>query len=70
MIHDYFKRKYTEWDIVEFLEQCDLDTFGKKIECYLVSLEKIADLGDGRRSLKAKELLDNYRKASISVKKE
>lgn len=42
-MHKYFDRKPTNWNIWEFLEECDEKTFQRKIEVYLLSLETIAD---------------------------
>ncbi|CAG8608136.1 11299_t:CDS:2 [Diversispora eburnea] len=65
-IHEYFKRKVSEWDIVGFLDECtDIESYRQKIECYLKSLELIADSEKGQRREKALELLKLYRQASI-----
>ncbi|UZO21196.1 uncharacterized protein OCT59_013595 [Rhizophagus irregularis] len=42
-MHKYFDRNPTNWNIWEFLEECDEKTFQRKIEVYLLSLETIAD---------------------------
>ncbi|CAG8755006.1 6875_t:CDS:2 [Dentiscutata erythropus] len=61
--HEYFKRKWSEWNIQDFLDECNLKTFGQKIEEYLLSLEVIANTGENGRREKAQRLLDNYKKA-------
>ncbi|CAG8559811.1 9886_t:CDS:2, partial [Ambispora leptoticha] len=63
--HKYFDRKCSEWNILEFLDECELEPFGKKIECYLTSLEVIANCGTDRRRQLAQLLLDQYKQASF-----
>ncbi|CAG8630018.1 3427_t:CDS:10, partial [Paraglomus occultum] len=66
-IHEYFKRKVSEWDIVGFLNECtDIESYRQKIECYLKSLELIADSEKDQRCEKALELLKLYRQAIFS----
>ncbi|CAJ0866298.1 7646_t:CDS:10 [Entrophospora sp. SA101] len=47
VIHQYFNRRYSEWDITDFLQECEL--------------EDLADANKGQRGNKAKELLARYR---------
>lgn len=61
-IHKYFNRKCSKWNIVDFLNECDLEPFDKKIDDYLKSLQNIK-AEKGMRRKKANQLLDLYRKA-------
>ncbi|RGB25542.1 hypothetical protein C1646_675505 [Rhizophagus diaphanus] len=61
-IHNYFKRKCTEWNITEFLNESKEKPFQLKIGLYLKSLETINDNEQGKRQEIAKQLLNNYRK--------
>ncbi|CAG8451269.1 15324_t:CDS:10 [Cetraspora pellucida] len=65
-MHKYFDCKCNKWNIVGFLNECDIEPFDKKIDEYLKSLEKI-DREEGRRQKKAHQLLDRYRKARSSL---
>ncbi|CAI2191593.1 679_t:CDS:2, partial [Funneliformis geosporum] len=62
-IPKYFNRKYSSWNIVGFLSECDLEPFERKIDEYLKSLRKIK-AEKGMRQKKASQLLDRYQKAS------
>ncbi|CAG8644968.1 8676_t:CDS:10 [Cetraspora pellucida] len=65
-IHEYFRRKVSDWDIVRFLnEYTNIESYRQKIECYLSSLELIANTENGQRRKKALELQKLYREASI-----
>ncbi|GBC12508.2 C2H2-type zinc finger transcription factor [Rhizophagus irregularis DAOM 181602=DAOM 197198] len=59
-IHEYFERKTSEWNIIGFLNECNIETFRRKIYCYLKSLENIANTEEGRRRNKAQQLIKNY----------
>jgi len=61
-INKYFNHKYSKWNIIGFLNECDLELFDRKIDEYLKSLEKINN-EKGMRQKKASQLLDRYRKA-------
>ncbi|CAG8600442.1 2437_t:CDS:2 [Diversispora eburnea] len=63
-IHEYFERKASEWNIIDFLEECDLEPYTKKIEEYLKCLETIVNTEKDQRHEKAQELLDNYKQAT------
>jgi hypothetical protein len=67
-IHEYFSRKSSEWNIIDFLEECDDDDFQKKIDKYLRSLDTIADNEQGRRREKAVFLLKRYREPNLNSK--
>ncbi|CAG8647153.1 9010_t:CDS:10, partial [Funneliformis mosseae] len=63
----YFDRKASEWNILDFLNECEAEQFDLKIHRYIKSLEKIASDSEREsdcRSETAQILLDNYRKAS------
>ncbi|CAG8516625.1 16529_t:CDS:2 [Dentiscutata heterogama] len=65
-IHGYFDRASKEWNIRDFLEECELEPFEQKIDCYVKSLQAIANSKNDDRSKTAQQLLDNFRKkASI-----
>nr|CAG8624472.1 6989_t:CDS:2 [Entrophospora candida] len=66
VIHQYFNRRYSEWDITDFLQECELEDLGDKISVYVKSLKIIADANKGQRGNKAKELLARYREAEKS----
>ncbi|CAG8735958.1 9167_t:CDS:2, partial [Funneliformis caledonium] len=61
--HEYFGRRTSEWCITGFLGECNVEPFRQKINCYLSSLENIANIEEGRRQKKAQQLLNNYRQA-------
>ncbi|CAG8653751.1 16235_t:CDS:2 [Rhizophagus irregularis] len=53
MIDKYFERKYTKWNIIDFLNECDIETFEGKIDHYLKSLRAIVDYEEGANQDKA-----------------
>ena len=68
--HKYFDRIYSEWDIVDFLNNSNESEFqdldlSQKIGIYLKSLEVIMDADKGQRGKRAKELHDRYKQASF-----
>ena len=64
----YFGRKTSDWNILEFLKECEEEPFDLKIDCYIKSLENISNReGDNCRREKAQALLDRYKKASIEI---
>ncbi|RHZ50407.1 hypothetical protein Glove_499g49 [Diversispora epigaea] len=69
MIHEYFERKASEWNILGFLEECDLEPYLKKIDEYLKCLEIIANTEEDQKREKAQELLDNYKQGTHPDKK-
>ena len=66
-VHEYFNRKSSEWNIRSFLEECDVESLTNKIGYYPTSLESIIDKKDGNRSIKARELHDQYKQASSRI---
>ncbi|CAB5348871.1 unnamed protein product [Rhizophagus irregularis] len=60
-MHEYFNRTFSEWNIIDFLDACDLQNFSQKVGIYLKSLEDISDSNKGRRGERAKELLNRYK---------
>ncbi|RIA80406.1 hypothetical protein C1645_866873 [Glomus cerebriforme] len=66
-VHKYFDRVSEEWEIRDFLKNCDIEPFEQKIDCYIKSLEEIVKKEGGSREKKAQLLLNRYKKkASIS----
>ncbi|PKC67435.1 hypothetical protein RhiirA1_164189 [Rhizophagus irregularis] len=64
-VHKYFDYKPSEWNIIEFLKECEVEPFDRKIDRYTKDLENIANFETGGRRERAQILLDNYREASI-----
>ncbi|GBC22396.2 hypothetical protein GLOIN_2v1770754 [Rhizophagus irregularis DAOM 181602=DAOM 197198] len=62
-IHEYFDQTYTEWNIREFLNECNKEPFQQKIDTYLKSIENIVRSDKEKRSKKAQHLFDRYKKA-------
>ncbi|CAG8629399.1 11710_t:CDS:2, partial [Dentiscutata heterogama] len=54
-MNEYFKRKSSEWNISDFLEECGIEEFKQKIEVYLTSLKTIANTQQDKRSERAQE---------------
>ncbi|CAG8838889.1 29477_t:CDS:1, partial [Racocetra persica] len=62
-IHEYFNQANVKWDIIDFLEKCELERFCDKIAMYLKSLEELANNNEDRgRKKRAKQLIALYRK--------
>ncbi|CAG8536375.1 11546_t:CDS:2, partial [Scutellospora calospora] len=57
-IHEYFDTAYSQWNIRDFLDKCDLEPLGQKTDCYVRCLKTIANRGTDRRREKAQELLN------------
>jgi hypothetical protein len=64
----YFDRAHTKWNIRDFLDNCALSSFDKATECYVSSLETIANTENGRRAKKAQDLLNRYKKVSLKCR--
>ncbi|CAI2193432.1 10576_t:CDS:2 [Funneliformis geosporum] len=62
--YEYFDRKSSTWNIIEFLSECNLEPFQKKIDCYLKCLDTIFKSERGVRKETAEKLLDQYKLAS------
>ncbi|CAG8776957.1 13040_t:CDS:2, partial [Gigaspora rosea] len=62
-IHQYFIRKFAEWNICGYLDECQIQDFNKKIEVYINSLELIAKTKKDGRADQAVKLLEKYLKA-------
>ncbi|CAI2177529.1 19352_t:CDS:2 [Funneliformis geosporum] len=43
MVHKYFDHKSSEWNILEFLNECEVESFDRKIYCYIKDLEDISN---------------------------
>ncbi|RIB16135.1 hypothetical protein C2G38_2190824 [Gigaspora rosea] len=59
--YGYFEQKLSKWDIIEFLKQCDLEPYGKKVDRYIRCLKCTARSEQKKRKEKAEELLRRYR---------
>ena len=62
--HEYFDRTYSEWNIIGFLNGCNVEPLRNKIGQYLTSLENIINTEKGKRRDKAQQLFNQYKKAS------
>ena len=63
-VHKYFSRKSSDWNIIDFLEECDLEPCRRKIQEYLLSLETISNMEKGQRRETAQKLFYRYKQAS------
>ncbi|CAG8564322.1 10377_t:CDS:2 [Dentiscutata erythropus] len=62
---EYFDRKSSKWNILDFLNaSTDIEPFDLKIDFYIKTLERIFDHEQGSRKQRARALLDDYRKGS------
>jgi hypothetical protein len=64
-IHVYFNRKFSKWNIKDFLYNCELEDISDKISIYLKSLEAIVNTEEGQKCERAKELLARYREVNF-----
>ncbi|CAG8744165.1 4838_t:CDS:2, partial [Funneliformis caledonium] len=62
----YFSCSSENWNIRDFLEECDLELFEQKIDCYIKSLKAFVNDKRVNRKDKAQKLLDNFRKKATS----
>ncbi|CAG8627063.1 9173_t:CDS:2, partial [Diversispora eburnea] len=67
LVHEYFNRDFSEWNIRDFLDFCNLQGFDQKIYAYLKSLELISDTYKGQKGERAKHLLNRYRQATTKL---
>ena len=63
-IHEYFDRKSADWGILNFMNECGIEPFEKKIDAYVKSLNGIINNEQGKRNERARILLERYSKAS------
>ncbi len=42
--HGYFSRSFTEWKIMDFLKECEVEPFKKKIDIYIKSTSILSHL--------------------------
>ncbi|CAG8624659.1 7042_t:CDS:2, partial [Diversispora eburnea] len=63
-VHKYFNSASEEWNIRDFMKECDVEPFENKLDCYTKSLEAIIERKKGDRKEKAQLLFDRYKKAS------
>jgi len=66
-MYEYFTRKSTDWNILDFLNKSDMETFDKKIEQYITCLETIVSNETGSRHERAQLLLNKYKQVSIKT---
>ncbi|CAB4413389.1 unnamed protein product [Rhizophagus irregularis] len=64
MAHKYFNRKPDDWNITDFLNECEAELFRDKVGCYLTSLETIINTEKDERCERAKLLYDRYKKGA------
>jgi hypothetical protein len=64
-VHQFFDRKSSDWNVEDFLKECDIEEFEHQIGIYLRSLESIANHEDGCKREQAQRLLNRYREESI-----
>ncbi|GBB97123.1 hypothetical protein RclHR1_02920008 [Rhizophagus clarus] len=61
---EYFNRKDPEsWTVVDFLNECDLEPFNRKIDFYVKSLETFTKSDQVSKRERAQMLLDRYKKS-------
>ncbi|CAB5373702.1 unnamed protein product [Rhizophagus irregularis] len=61
--HEYFKKRASDWNIIGFLNTCELESFQQIIENYLSSLESIIiKTESSHKREKAQFLYDKYKK--------
>ncbi|CAJ0636176.1 13450_t:CDS:2 [Entrophospora sp. SA101] len=60
-VHEYFKSASEEWNIQDFLEQCDVEPFDQKIDCYIKSLEAIVNHGGYKNNCQIARSWNNER---------
>jgi len=64
MCYEYFSRDPSTWGIIDFLNQCDLEPFERKIDHYIKSLAEIVTSDQVSRRESAQRLLDSYKAGS------
>ncbi|CAG8628119.1 1182_t:CDS:2, partial [Acaulospora morrowiae] len=62
-------RKSSDWNIIDFLEECDWEPYRRKIEEYLLSLETIVKMERDQRGENAQRLIDKYKQATEPQRK-
>ncbi|GBC05916.1 hypothetical protein RclHR1_00650035 [Rhizophagus clarus] len=67
MSHKYFERACSDWNIIGFLKECELEPFDQKLSFYISCLEKLTNSQEKHRRKKAQALLDQYRKVSFII---
>ncbi|CAG8785243.1 11074_t:CDS:2, partial [Dentiscutata erythropus] len=65
-MYEFFKRNSDKWNIIDFLNECYMEPFERKIYQYLRCLDTIAGRDKGKRKERAETLLNRYREASHS----
>jgi hypothetical protein len=59
--HKYFERNPETWNSIDFLNECEVEPYGAKIDKYTKTLKAIANNQQGER---AKKALDSFILAS------
>src|ERR1043166_871597 len=65
--HEYFERNPEAWNIIDFLNECEIEPYDAKIDKYTKSLKAIANDQQGEKAEKAEKaqsLLDRFILAS------
>ncbi|PKY45037.1 hypothetical protein RhiirA4_400608 [Rhizophagus irregularis] len=65
--YEYFKKNPTNWNFIDFLNECDTEPFDAKVDKYTKGLEKIANNQQGERTERAQLLLNCFKKASENL---
>ena len=65
-MNEYFKRTSKDWNILGFLNECNIEPLDRKLDCYTKSLEAIVNREEGDRKERAQLLLNKYKKASVN----
>ncbi|CAB4445458.1 unnamed protein product [Rhizophagus irregularis] len=60
--YEYFKKNPTNWNFIDFLNECDTEPFDAKVDKYTKGLEKIANNQQGERTERAQLLLNCFKK--------
>ncbi|CAI2188270.1 16942_t:CDS:10, partial [Funneliformis geosporum] len=71
-INKYFERKPSNWDILDFLDECDQEPISQRVGFYLSSLETIVktEEEENQRKVRAQQLLDDYKQATFNASHE
>ncbi|CAG8460149.1 5850_t:CDS:2 [Dentiscutata heterogama] len=65
-MYEFFKRNSDKWNIIDFLNECYMEPFERKIDQYLRCLDTIAGRDKGKRKERAETLLNRYKEARSS----
>ncbi|CAG8628449.1 996_t:CDS:10, partial [Diversispora eburnea] len=65
--HKYFDKKASEWNVLDFLDECEEERFDLMTNLYIKGLENIVNCERDYKRERAQMLLDNYKKASVEA---